>query len=271
MLVMPYLFCSQRLGGRTLRSGSVDKPVMGAFCAGSYEVTPPGRLRATTSSAGPTDRPKDSSTRQAYGESDPAEDVSHILTGLRLGTRAQAVRRDANNGEVVAVLEDGSQVRGEELLVATGRAPVTTELGLASAGVDLTDRGFIWVDDHLRTTADHVWSAGDVAGSPQFTHASWNDFRILKANLDHGDAVTRGRIVPYMLFITPELARVGMTEAQARDKGRNVAIGKIPVSAIPRAKTLHDTTGTWKAMWAPKKSRRPCVRAALTRGARMES
>src|SRR5215203_5672087 len=83
MLVMPYLFCSQRLGGRTLRSGSVDKPVMGAFCAGSYEVTPPGRLRATTSSAGPTDRPKDSSTRQAYRESDPAEDVSHILTGLR--------------------------------------------------------------------------------------------------------------------------------------------------------------------------------------------
>src|SRR5688572_12763028 len=83
MLVMPYLFSSQRLGGRTLRSGSVDKPVMGAFCAGSYEVTPPGRLRATTSSAGPTDRPKDSSTRQAYGESDPAEDVSHILTGLR--------------------------------------------------------------------------------------------------------------------------------------------------------------------------------------------
>ena len=79
---MPYLFCSQRLGGRTLRSGSVDKPVMGAFCAGSYEVTPPGRLRATTSSAGPTDRPKDSSTRQAYRESDPAEDISHILTGL---------------------------------------------------------------------------------------------------------------------------------------------------------------------------------------------
>src|SRR5688500_2878022 len=80
---MPYLFSSQRLGGRTLRSGSVDKPVMGAFCAGSYEVTPPGRLRATTSSTGPTDRPKDSSTRQADGESDPAEDVSHILTGLR--------------------------------------------------------------------------------------------------------------------------------------------------------------------------------------------
>ena len=91
LLVMPYLFCSQRLGGRTLRSGSVDKPVMGAFCAGSYEVTPPGRLRATTSSAGPPDRPKDSSTRQAYGESDPAEDVSHILTGLRSATPVRRI------------------------------------------------------------------------------------------------------------------------------------------------------------------------------------
>jgi hypothetical protein len=83
MLVMPYLFRSQRSGGRTPRSGSVDKPVMGAFCAGSYEVTPPGRSRATTSSAGPTDRPKDSTSRQAYEESDPAEEISHILTGLR--------------------------------------------------------------------------------------------------------------------------------------------------------------------------------------------
>jgi hypothetical protein len=79
--------------------------------------------------------------------------------------------------------------------------------------VDLTDRGFISVGNHLRTTADHVWAAGDVAGTPQFTHASWNDFRILKANFDHGDAVTTGRIVPYTVFITPELARVGITEA----------------------------------------------------------
>jgi pyruvate/2-oxoglutarate dehydrogenase complex dihydrolipoamide dehydrogenase (E3) component len=185
-------------------------------------------------------------------DSDVAAEVAAILAnqrvGLRLGTRTQAVHREANNGEVVVVLEDGSQVRGEELLVATGRAPVTAHLGLESAGVDLTDRGFIWVDSHLRTTADHVWAAGDVAGTPQFTHASWNDFRILKANFDHGDAITTGRIVPYTVFITPELARVGITEAQARAQGHNVAIGKIPVSAIPRAKTLHDTTGTWKAV-----------------------
>jgi pyruvate/2-oxoglutarate dehydrogenase complex dihydrolipoamide dehydrogenase (E3) component len=147
---------------------------------------------------------------------DVAAEVADILTnqgvGLRLGTRAQAVHREANNGDVVVVLEDGSQVGGEELLVATGRAPVTADLGLESAGVDLTDRGFISVDSQLRTTADHIWAAGDVAGSPQFTHASWNDFRILKANFDHGDAVTTGRIVPYTVFITPELARVGITE-----------------------------------------------------------
>ena len=182
-------------------------------------------------------------------DSDVAAEVADILTnqgvGLRLGTRAQAVH---NNGDVVIVLEDDSQVRGEELLVATGRAPVTAQLRLESAGVDLTDRGFISVDNHLHTTADHVWAAGDVAGTPQFTHASWNDFRIIKANFDQGDAVTTGRIVPYTVFITPELARVGMTEAQAHAQGHNVAIAKIPVSAIPRAKTLHDTTGTWKAV-----------------------
>jgi probable pyridine nucleotide-disulfide oxidoreductase len=185
-------------------------------------------------------------------DSDVAAEVADILASqgiaLRMGTRAQAIHRVSNNGDVVVVLDDGSEVRGDELLVATGRAPVTAQLGLESAGVDLTERGFISVDSHLRTTADHVWAAGDVAGTPQFTHASWHDFRILKANFDHENAVTTGRIVPYTVFITPELARVGITEAEARALGHNVAVAKIPVSAIPRAKTLHDTTGTWKAV-----------------------
>ncbi len=182
---------------------------------------------------------------------DVAAEVATILADqgveLRLNARVTAVRR-LEDGDIVVVLADGSEVRGEELLVAAGRSPVTADLGLQTADVDLTDHGFIRVDDHLRTTADHVWAAGDVAGSPQFTHASWNDFRILKANLDHVDTVTRGRIVPYAVFITPELARVGMTETQARVEGRRVTVGKIPVSAIPRAKTLRATTGTWKAV-----------------------
>jgi probable pyridine nucleotide-disulfide oxidoreductase len=182
---------------------------------------------------------------------DIADEVAEILTDqgveVRLNARATAVRRNGD-GEVLVILEDGSEVDGDDLLVATGRTPVTADLGLPAAGVEITDRGFIQVDDHLHTSADHVWAAGDVAGSPQFTHASWNDFRILKANLDHGDAATRGRIVPYTVFITPELARVGSTETQARAQGHNVAVSKIAVSAIPRAKTLHDTTGTWKAV-----------------------
>jgi pyruvate/2-oxoglutarate dehydrogenase complex dihydrolipoamide dehydrogenase (E3) component len=149
---------------------------------------------------------------------------------------------------VTLTLEDGTVLTGDELLVATGRSPVTADLGLDVAGVRLTDRGYVVVDDHLRTSAEHVWAAGDVAGSPQFTHASWNDFRVLRANLSGRDASTAGRIVPYTVFITPELARVGMTETEARSAGHQVRVAKIPVSAIPRAKTLHDTTGTWKAV-----------------------
>jgi pyruvate/2-oxoglutarate dehydrogenase complex dihydrolipoamide dehydrogenase (E3) component len=104
------------------------------------------------------------------------------------------------------------------------------------------------VDDHLRTTAEHVWAAGDVAGSPQFTHASWNDYRILKLNPTGGDAAVTGRLVPYTVFTSPGLARVGVTEAQARDQGRPVEVAKIAVAAIPRAKTLHETTGIWRAV-----------------------
>ena len=90
--------------------------------------------------------------------------------------------------------------------------------------MQLTDRGFVAVDDRLRTSAEQVWAAGDVAGSPQFTHASWNDFRVLRANLTGRPASTAGRFVPYTVFVTPELARVGMTEAEAHAAGHQVAV-----------------------------------------------
>ena len=183
---------------------------------------------------------------------DISQQVAEILTDqgvdVRLEAHASAVRRELGHGDVVVTMENGSEIRGQELLVATGRTPVTAGLGLDLAGVELTDRGFVIVDDHLRTTADHVWAAGDVAGSPQFTHASWNDFRILKVNLTGGDAVTTGRLVPYTVFITPELGRVGFTESEARAQGRRVKVAKIPAAAIPRNKTLHDNVGTWKAV-----------------------
>jgi probable pyridine nucleotide-disulfide oxidoreductase len=182
---------------------------------------------------------------------DVAGEVADLLreqgVDVRLDSRVQRVRRDPA-GEVVVVLADGSEVRGGELLCATGRGPVTAGLGLEAAGVDRTDRGYVVVDDHLRTTADHVWSAGDVAGSPQFTHASWNDFRILRKNLTGGDATTSGRTIPYTVFVSPELGRIGLTETQARERGHHVRVAKIPAAAIPRSKTLDMSTGVWKAI-----------------------
>jgi pyruvate/2-oxoglutarate dehydrogenase complex dihydrolipoamide dehydrogenase (E3) component len=183
---------------------------------------------------------------------DIATAVSDILTGqgveVRLGARAVGARRAPGPGDVFVALEDGVEVSAQEVLVATGRTPVTAELGLDAAGVQLTERGFVGVDDHLRTSAEHTWAAGDVAGSPQFTHASWNDFRILRQNLTGGDAVTTGRLVPYTVFITPELARVGMTETEARAQGRPVRVARLRPEAIPRSKTLHETVGLWKAV-----------------------
>ncbi|WP_127126171.1 NAD(P)/FAD-dependent oxidoreductase [Georgenia sp. SYP-B2076] len=183
---------------------------------------------------------------------DVAAAVADVLTAqgvdVRLGVRATAVRREGGHRDVVVTLDDGTQVRAEDLLVATGRTPVTADLDLAATGVELDERGFVRVDDHLRTSADHVWAAGDVAGSPQFTHASWNDFRVLKKILTGGDASTAGRLVPYTVFVTPELARVGLTETQAREQGFEVTVARLAVAAIPRAKTLRETTGHWKAV-----------------------
>jgi pyruvate/2-oxoglutarate dehydrogenase complex dihydrolipoamide dehydrogenase (E3) component len=165
---------------------------------------------------------------------------------VRLRSEVASARRE--DGGVVLTLTDGAELRAGDLLVATGRRPVTADLEAEKAGVELDARGFVVTDEHLRTTAEHVWAAGDVAGSPQFTHASWNDFRIIKANLTGGDAVTTGRLVPYTVFLTPELARIGLTETQARAEGRAVTVARLDVAAIPRAKTVRQTTGHWKVL-----------------------
>lgn len=166
---------------------------------------------------------------------------------VRLGVEATRVSRAAD-GTVTVDLSDGSTVSAEDILVALGREPVTAGLGLEKTGVELSARGFVSVDQHLQTSADGVWAAGDVAGSPQFTHASWNDFRILKANLAGGALSTTNRLVPYCVFITPELGRVGLTEAEARTAGHNIRVARMPVSAIPRARTIGELDGVWKAV-----------------------
>ncbi|HEY5224038.1 MAG TPA: FAD-dependent oxidoreductase [Microbacteriaceae bacterium] len=171
---------------------------------------------------------------------------------VRLGNSAEHISRAAD-GMVTVTLSSGETVTAADILVAVGRAPVTTGVGLEQAGIRLTDRGFIEVDQHLRTSAEHVWAAGDAAGTPQFTHASYDDYRVLKTNLAAQDdqakmRSTAGRLIPYCVFTTPELGRVGLSEAQALDAGYAVRLARMPVSAIPRARTVGHLEGMWKAV-----------------------
>jgi pyruvate/2-oxoglutarate dehydrogenase complex dihydrolipoamide dehydrogenase (E3) component len=139
-------------------------------------------------------------------------------------------------------------VGGSDLLAALGRAPNTEELNLPAAGVETDDRGFIKVNDRLETTADGVWALGDVNGGPQFTHVSFDDWRIVTANLAGGNRSTADRLVPYTLFIDPELGRVGLTEAEARRRGLRVRVARLPAEKIPRAVTSGEVRGYLKAV-----------------------
>ncbi len=127
------------------------------------------------------------------------------------------------------------------LLVATGRRPNTESLGLELADVELTDRGYIKVSERLETTAPGVWAIGEVAGSPQFTHVSVDDFRVVRDNLSGGHHVTTGRQIPYILFTDPELARIGLTEKEANARGIAYRLFKIPMGEVLRAHTLSET------------------------------
>jgi pyruvate/2-oxoglutarate dehydrogenase complex dihydrolipoamide dehydrogenase (E3) component len=133
-------------------------------------------------------------------------------------------------------------------LAALGRVPNTEELNLPAAGVETDSRGFIQVNDRLETTATGIWALGDVNGGPQFTHSSLDDYRIVAANLASGSRSTLDRLIPYTLFIDPELGRVGMTEAEARRRGFRVRVARLPAAAVPRAMTTGETRGYLKAV-----------------------
>ena len=167
------------------------------------------------------------------------------------GARAQSAAKDGNNIRIE--LSDGREVTAERVLVAAGRVPNTDGIGLAEAGIRLSERGFIEVDDHLRTPVEGVWAAGDCAGTPMFTHASWNDYRIIReqldgVSLDDPRTSKAGRVIPWALFAHPELGRIGINETEAAQRGLEVLVASIDTAAIPRAKTMRDTTGKWKAI-----------------------
>lgn len=164
---------------------------------------------------------------------------------VRFGAEVSRVARDERDA-VVVTLGDRSELTVDALVVATGREPVTGGLHLELAGVQTDAAGFVSVDDRLATTAEHTWAAGDVTGHRQFTHASFDDFRVLKANLAGGAGSTKGRLIPSVVFVEPEIATVGFTEAQARAAGVDVVVASQPVIAVPRARTLRQTAGLWK-------------------------
>ena len=164
---------------------------------------------------------------------------------------AQSARRDGEN--IVISLSNDSTVSAERVLVAAGRVPNTDGIGLAEAGISLTERGIIEVDDHLRTSVEGVWAAGDCAGTPMFTHASWHDYRIIReqldgVSLDDPRTSKAGRVIPWGLFAHPELGRIGINETEAKSQGLDVLIASIDTAAIPRAKTMRDVAGKWKAI-----------------------
>ena len=167
------------------------------------------------------------------------------------GARAESASRDGST--TALALSDGTTVVAEAVLAAVGRTPNTDGIDLELAGVDVDERGFIAVDPHLRTTAEGTWAAGDAAGTPMFTHASWSDFRIIRnqldgVGLDDPTTSTAGRTIPYAVFSTPELARIGLNEAEAAAQGLDVRVAKIPTAAVPRAKTLRSPAGFLKAV-----------------------
>jgi len=139
-------------------------------------------------------------------------------------------------------------VQGSHILVATGRTPNIEEIGLELAGVELTEHGYIKVDERLKTTADDVWANGEVAGTPHFTHMAFDDFRILRDNFSGAHRVTTGRQVPFCLFTDPELARIGLSESEAKARGIPYRLFKIPMSSVLRTRTLSEMRGFMKAL-----------------------
>src|SRR5262249_30073632 len=136
------------------------------------------------------------------------------------------------------------KISGTHLLVATGRTPNTQGIGLEKTGVAVTPQGAIQVDERLRTTADGIFAVGDCAGSPNFTHIAFDDFRVLRDTLSGGSRVTTGRLVPYCLFVDPELARVGLSEDEAARRRLSFRVLKLPMMiASLRTRTTGETTG----------------------------
>ena len=172
--------------------------------------------------------------------------------GIHFALNATVQRVSGKSGQSVSLtlLNNGEArtIEGSHLLVTGTRIPNTKDIGLELAGVELTDRGYIKVNERLETTAAGVWAVGEVAGSPHFTHISEDDFRVVRDNLLGGNHATTGRQVPFCLFTDPEFARIGLGETEARQRGIAYRLFKVPMTAVLRARSLMETRGFLKCL-----------------------
>jgi pyruvate/2-oxoglutarate dehydrogenase complex dihydrolipoamide dehydrogenase (E3) component len=188
---------------------------------------------------------EDPDVAQALLENFTSEGVE-VLLDTRVG------HVEGLSGEEIRIRVENSQgeqtIEATDLLVAAGRMPNTLGIGLEAAGIELDTRRFIKVNERLETTAPGVWAMGDCAGSPQFTHVAFDDFRVVRDNLNGGNRTTRDRLIPFCMFTDPELARVGLNESDARRRGIAYRLAKIPMAAVLRAVTLSETRGFAKIL-----------------------
>jgi pyruvate/2-oxoglutarate dehydrogenase complex dihydrolipoamide dehydrogenase (E3) component len=188
-------------------------------------------------------------------DDDVADAVAEILReeGLEVLLETVPVRAGRRGEDGVGLTVDAPEGRrtleGSHLLAATGRKPNTDRLAPEAAGVRTDERGFIPVDERLETNVPGIYALGDVTGGPAFTHISYDDYRILRTNLiEGGHATTTGRLVPYTVFIDPQLGRVGLTEQEARAGGRDIRVAKLPMDHVARALEVEETRGFMKAI-----------------------
>jgi len=187
-------------------------------------------------------------------DADVADEIAKILRedGVEVLLSTKSERVNAAGGTIELAVSDGSQRRtlnGSHLLVATGRTPNSDTLNLGAAGIESDAKSFIRTNHRLETNVPGVYALGDIKGGPAFTHISYDDFRIIRANVIEKKNVTiDGRLVPYTCFMDPQLGHVGLNEAEAKQQGRKVRVAKMPMSSVARALEMDESRGFMKAI-----------------------
>jgi pyruvate/2-oxoglutarate dehydrogenase complex dihydrolipoamide dehydrogenase (E3) component len=187
-------------------------------------------------------------------DADVAQEMQRVLgaEGINVLLSAETLQVRGTSGQevalVVATASGEVKIEGSDIMVAVGRVPNTAGIGLEKTGVELDGRGYIRVNDRLETSGPGIWAMGECAGSPQFTHVSVDDFRIIRDNLAGGYRTTRDRLVPYCMFTDPALAHVGLSEREAKLRHIAIRVAKLPTSAVLRTQATDETQGFMKAL-----------------------